>query len=105
MEKLSKEDMQDRTWCNVYLLDGITVVPDYKQPDTWVLPGGRKLNAARLQAAGGLPAVSLLWRRRLRQSKLQLALAQTLAGLARPKVLVIGLERVKTASGPFFRTR
>lgn len=63
MGKLSKEDMQDRIWTNVYLLDGITVVPDYEQPATWVLPGGRKLNAAQLQAAGALPAVSLLWRR------------------------------------------
>jgi len=63
MIKLSKEDMQDRTWTNVYLLDEIMIVPDYEQPATWVLPGGRKLTTEQLQAAGALPAVSLLWRR------------------------------------------
>lgn len=55
--------MQTLDWAPVWVLDKITIVPDYEQPDVWVLPGGREVTAEQLTAAGAMRSYTLLWPR------------------------------------------
>ena len=58
-----ESEMQTRVWSAIYLLDGMTIVPDYDEPHVWVLPGGRKVKTFELEQAGADRSVSLLWQR------------------------------------------
>ena len=49
-----ESEMQTRVWSAIYLLDGMTIVPDYDEPHVWVLPGGRKVKTFELEQAGVL---------------------------------------------------
>ena len=55
--------LQTRDWVPVWLLNKITIVPDYDQPDVWVLPGGREVTEEQLTAASAMRSVTLLWSR------------------------------------------
>ena len=59
-----ESERQTRVWSAIYLLDGMTIVPDYNEPHVWVLPGGRKVTTFQLEQAGAGRSVSLLWPRK-----------------------------------------